>query len=98
MSGPFSGQGSSGQSHHTSWAVDFDGGAKGKSQQVLWDGQVVAVTPATEWPGPRGGQRGVGIAGCREEQVTRSMLAPFEFKSGKEYSGHRGQVCFLGGC
>ena len=32
----------------------------------------------------------VGTSACGE--VTRSYLVPFEFKSGREYMGHRGQV------
>jgi hypothetical protein len=56
-----------------------------------WCGKVVRRGGAAAPSGSCHGQ-GSGGGGNATEEVTRSMLVPFEFKSGKEYMGHRGQV------
>ena len=39
-----------------------------------------------------GGWAGQVVGTSAGGEVTRSYLVPFEFKSGREYMGHRGQV------
>ena len=39
-----------------------------------------------------GGWAGQVVGTSAGGEVTRSYLVPFEFKSGREYIGHRGQV------
>ncbi|GAX73855.1 hypothetical protein CEUSTIGMA_g1305.t1 [Chlamydomonas eustigma] len=87
-------------SHHPSGNAAVDSGcpvpsmtasctSNATSSVPSWSGEVVRQRPV---PSIRTYSSGPGAKGGAMEEVTRSVLVPFEFKSGKEYMGHRGQV------